>query len=186
MEYPMINDLNDYQEAMRRFVKPLEGLEENLAHAYMGLLTEVGELVDALKKHLIYERPLDRENLAEECGDIMWYAALYLNTIGESMDELLASIEKSEALESEEGKEPVPFSLNRAPKYLGDALGEIASSKGSLELGFMILMYTLRELAKQCDKTLLDIARTNIAKLTLRYPDGYTNAAATARADKDE
>jgi len=47
-----------------------------LLHATMGLATEAGEALDALKKHIFYNRPLDTINLQEELGDIFWYAAI--------------------------------------------------------------------------------------------------------------
>lgn len=52
-----------------------------LLHAAMGMCTETGEFMDALKKHLMYGKPLDGVNMLEELGDQMWYIAL-------AMDEL--------------------------------------------------------------------------------------------------
>ena len=43
-------------------------------HMAVGVLGEMGELLDAVKKSVIYRKPLDRENLIEELGDIMFYA----------------------------------------------------------------------------------------------------------------
>lgn len=57
------------QEIMER-VTPLD-LE--LAHTCLGLSGEVGELVDAIKKHIIYHRDLDILNVIEELGDIEFY-----------------------------------------------------------------------------------------------------------------
>lgn len=53
-----------------------------LLHAAMGIVTESGELMDAMKKHLIYAKPLDTVNLQEECGDLFWYIALLADTLG--------------------------------------------------------------------------------------------------------
>jgi NTP pyrophosphatase (non-canonical NTP hydrolase) len=44
-----------------------------ILHAAMGLCTETGELMDALKKHIFYGKTLDRVNLLEEGGDVCWY-----------------------------------------------------------------------------------------------------------------
>jgi NTP pyrophosphatase (non-canonical NTP hydrolase) len=52
-------------------------------HAVAGIVTEAGELQDALKKHLFYGRPLDRTNLIEELGDLMWYVALLCDEIAQ-------------------------------------------------------------------------------------------------------
>lgn len=48
----------------------------HLVHAVLGMLTELGELADPIKKHLIYGKPLDTENYLEEDGDLRWYMAL--------------------------------------------------------------------------------------------------------------
>lgn len=42
-------------------------------HMLTGLMGEVGELIDALKKNIIYGKDLDRENVKEELGDIEFY-----------------------------------------------------------------------------------------------------------------
>lgn len=57
-----------------------------LLHAVMGLETEVGELMDALKKHIFYGKPLDVVNVVEECGDLTWYLALLLDELGYSYE----------------------------------------------------------------------------------------------------
>ena len=45
----------------------------DLAHAAWGIAGEAGELLDAIKKHVIYNRPLDINNVFEELGDIEFY-----------------------------------------------------------------------------------------------------------------
>ena len=60
-----------------------------LLHASQGLATEAGEFTDALKKHIFYGKELDLVNLAEEVGDILWYAALACNTLGVSLEEVM-------------------------------------------------------------------------------------------------
>lgn len=51
-------------------------------HAAMGLSTEAGEFLDALKKHLFYGKELDLVNLKEEIGDLMWYLAIACDALG--------------------------------------------------------------------------------------------------------
>lgn len=53
----------------------------DLLHASMGLVTEAGEFQDMLKKHIYYGRELDRVNLKEEIGDVLWYCAIALNAL---------------------------------------------------------------------------------------------------------
>lgn len=51
-------------------------------HAVMGLVTESGELMDAVKKHIIYGAELDMVNVKEELGDLFWYVAMLIRELG--------------------------------------------------------------------------------------------------------
>jgi len=42
-------------------------------HMAIGICGEAGELIDAVKKATIYRKPLDRENVIEELGDLEFY-----------------------------------------------------------------------------------------------------------------
>lgn len=61
----------------------------NLLHATMGISTEAGELLDALKKHLAYGKEIDKVNLAEEVGDVLWYVAIILRELNMSFEEVM-------------------------------------------------------------------------------------------------
>lgn len=50
----------------------------------MGVATEGGEILDALKKHLFYGKPLDEVNLVEEVGDTLYYLAIVCDELGVS------------------------------------------------------------------------------------------------------
>lgn len=45
----------------------------NLMHMAIGISGEAGELLDAVKKHVVYNKPLDLDNIVEELGDIEFY-----------------------------------------------------------------------------------------------------------------
>ena len=60
-----------------------------LIHATLGLASEVGELADMLKKHIIYKRELDKINVLEESGDLSWYQALGLSAVKMTMEDAL-------------------------------------------------------------------------------------------------
>lgn len=51
-------------------------VDPRLVHGIIGLVTEAGELLDALKKSYFYGKELDVTNILEERGDIEWYLAL--------------------------------------------------------------------------------------------------------------
>jgi len=66
-----------------------------IQHGAIGIATEAGELLDALKKHLYYQRGLDIVNVREELGDVLWYVALVCNAIGVDMGQVMeANIDK--------------------------------------------------------------------------------------------
>lgn len=78
----------------RTYTDLAERLKENhgqlrLLHAVMGLTGEVGETADAIKKHILYNKPLDKTNIKEEAGDILWYMALLLDEVGSSFEEVM-------------------------------------------------------------------------------------------------
>ena len=59
----------------------------DLLHSGIGLATESGEFLDALKKTIFYGKQLDEVNLAEELGDLLWYIALAMNALDTDFEE---------------------------------------------------------------------------------------------------
>ncbi len=69
-----------------------------MLHGTIGVMTEAGELLDCVKKHLYYGKPLDDTNAKEEIGDILWYLAQICNAKSWSMEEIMqANIDKLRA-----------------------------------------------------------------------------------------
>ncbi len=54
-------------------LKEMTPEQAHLLHMGIGVTGEAGELLDAIKKHVIYQKPLDIENIIEEVGDIYFY-----------------------------------------------------------------------------------------------------------------
>lgn len=112
-----------YQQLVRDLAKPGELIadlltpsEADLWHAATGISSEAsGELLDAVKKHVIYKKPLDRKNIIEELGDLEFY---------------------------------------------------------------------MEQLRQNLNITREETLNANIAKLSIRYGNSYSDAAAQARADK--
>lgn len=61
----------------------------DLLHAVLGISGEAGELLDAVKKTFIYNKPLDVVNAKEELGDLLWYIALACRTLDVSFEEIM-------------------------------------------------------------------------------------------------
>lgn len=69
-----------YTEMVRALAKPGENILEemtpeqvHLLHMAIGIAGEAGELLDAIKKHAIYQKPIDIVHVVEELGDIEFY-----------------------------------------------------------------------------------------------------------------
>lgn len=89
--------LINYASFVNTLVKPLP-YAEDLNHMAMGVAGESGELVDAIKKHTIYEKPLNLENVCEELGDLLFYMQRVMFVTGLSLNTILdANVKKLQA-----------------------------------------------------------------------------------------
>jgi len=99
----------DYDSISKRLApEHCEALKRgfDLLHAAMGLTTESSEFTDALKKHYFYGKPLDKVNLKEEIGDILWYCALALKALDSDFESVMeTNIQKLKARFPEKFKE---------------------------------------------------------------------------------
>lgn len=66
-------DFNEYSIAACRTMNGDEDKRHRLANWSLGLAGEAGEAADYLKKHLYHGHELDRDKLAKELGDVLWY-----------------------------------------------------------------------------------------------------------------
>ena len=69
----------------------LTASEANLLHLALGVSGEAGEIVDAIKKAAIYNKPLDRDNIIEELGDLEFYMEGLRQAIGVTRKEVIDS-----------------------------------------------------------------------------------------------
>lgn len=75
----------DYSGVIER----LTSGQMRLLNGAIGMSGESGELLDSMKKSVIYGKSVNVENIKEECGDILWYMALVLDTVGSSFEEVM-------------------------------------------------------------------------------------------------
>jgi len=76
-------------------IRDLTPLKAHLLHAVVGISGEAGELLDAIKKHVIYNRELDIQNVIEELGDIEFYAEMLRSKLNLTREEIIeANIKK--------------------------------------------------------------------------------------------
>lgn len=78
----------NFAEYVQKLAKPLPETD-HLSHMALGAAGEVGELVDAIKKHVIYEKAIDRVNVVEELGDLAFYMQGIMNPLGITWQEII-------------------------------------------------------------------------------------------------
>ena len=92
----------EYSKMISVLVKPgsviketLKGEDVDLWHMATGISGEAGELLDAVKKHVIYTKVLDRDNVIEELGDLEFYMEGLRQNLGITREETIQkNIEK--------------------------------------------------------------------------------------------
>jgi NTP pyrophosphatase (non-canonical NTP hydrolase) len=91
-----------HPQLVQALVKPGEAIvasltpdDAHLLHMTIGVSGEAGELLDAVKKAVIYRKPLDRQNVIEELGDLEFYLEGIRAALGVTREECLeANIDK--------------------------------------------------------------------------------------------
>lgn len=99
---PTQNLQQDHSYLVATLAKPGQSIVDELStqgahllHMTVGISGEAGELLDAIKKHVIYLKPLDLDNIIEELGDLEFYMEGIRAALGVSREETLVSnIEK--------------------------------------------------------------------------------------------
>jgi NTP pyrophosphatase (non-canonical NTP hydrolase) len=79
-------EVGEYQFAILKSEK--HWIPPRIEHATMGLVTEAGEAMDAIKKTKIYGKPFDAVNMKEEMGDVFWYLAIMCDELGITFEEV--------------------------------------------------------------------------------------------------
>jgi NTP pyrophosphatase (non-canonical NTP hydrolase) len=67
----------------------LNSSKVDLIHAVMGITGEAGELLDGIKKHVIYDKDLDLDNVIEELGDMEFYMEQVRQRLGITREQTL-------------------------------------------------------------------------------------------------
>ena len=76
----------------------ISDLKSDMIHASLGIGGESGEILDIVKKHAFYGKPLDRTKLLEEIGDLLWYVNLLIHNADSDFNEVFEmNIRKLEA-----------------------------------------------------------------------------------------
>ena len=88
--------MSDFAEMVAALAKPGVDIVRSMSptrahtlHMAVGISGEAGELLDAVKKHVIYDKTIDRENIVEELGDLEFYMEGLRQGLGITREETL-------------------------------------------------------------------------------------------------
>lgn len=88
-------DHSDYAQVVERISNAETA---KLIHYQLGIGSESGELQNALKRWVAYGKPIDKTNIKEELGDVLWYMARICDAFGWTLEEVMElNIKKLEA-----------------------------------------------------------------------------------------
>ena len=84
-------DCDDYQRAALRTARAKDAPDEFM-HLILGLVGETGEIAEKVKK-LVRDQEsdlarLDRDDMAAELGDVLWYAAVLADFLDLSLNDI--------------------------------------------------------------------------------------------------
>lgn len=104
-------------------------------HYLLGLGSEVGELHDAVKKYLCNGKPVDKINILEECGDLLWYIGNLLSCYGFTFEEAMdANIAKLDVRYPNGFKERARANTNTDNEYkqMKESLSKSSTPRGKV------------------------------------------------------
>lgn len=163
---------------------------DHINHMCLGIVGEMGELVDAIKKAYVYGKGIDQTNIVEEVGDVSWYTAGLVQCFPALAD----------WLDSDELKQSINYEkLEIARENITRTILLNAMSSANLTADLMMfadddnlqdanaeqvakaLGTALFATAVLLEVDLSQVFEVNIAKLAKRYGDKYSDYAATNR-----
>jgi len=90
---PASNEMTprDYMHSALRTLYPDLTISGRLGLCGLGLPGEIGEVVDLIKKFLYHRngKSLDVDKFKDELGDVLWYYAVLLDTLGLTFEEVM-------------------------------------------------------------------------------------------------
>jgi NTP pyrophosphatase (non-canonical NTP hydrolase) len=162
-------------------------LPGHINHMALGVMGEMGEIIDQIKKAYIYGKDLDQVNIVEEVGDVAWYVAGFVAKF--DTQAYMGEVDSKHPANAEtlaKAKARVTRSILGITHAFSDVMSEIqmAVDAGNMEVakrGTEVLCAILYALAKLLDVDLEQAFDVNIAKLAKRYGDKYSDYAAINR-----
>lgn len=80
--------MRDYQKQVQRTMNKDLPFKDRLLNCALGSLSELGEVGDIIKKSVFQGHELNKAELKEELGDVLWYINNLANTLDIDIEEV--------------------------------------------------------------------------------------------------
>ena len=183
-----IETLAEYSQLASRTCPDLGTPILNMVHMNLGIITEIGEALDPIKKKIAYNKQLDVVNVGEEIADCAWYivnrARLFLPqdvfqniySTQEEFDKALTGFNQQFVNgEFDTIKNIAELITSVFPQT---DIRNTSNLEAFVGIPDLVLLYKTAEFFKL---DFWQILTNNIEKLQIRYPEKFTEEAALNR-----
>ena len=107
------HDADIYQLDVLKYAPDYQHYMPNVLYAAIGICGEAGEVSELVKKYAYHGHAIDKDHLARELGDVLWYVSYMAHLFGYSLGEIMEMNQDKLAKRYPDGKFDAERSKNR-------------------------------------------------------------------------
>lgn len=107
------HDADIYQLDVLKYAPDYQHYMPNVLYAAIGICGEAGEVSELIKKYAYHGHTIDKDHLARELGDVLWYVSYMAHLFGYSLGEIMEMNQDKLAKRYPDGKFDEERSRNR-------------------------------------------------------------------------
>ena len=108
-----VHDADIYQLDVLKYAPDYQHYMPNVLYAAIGMCGEAGEVSELVKKYAYHGHAIDKDHLARELGDVLWYVTYMAHLFGYSLGEIMVMNREKLAKRYPDGKFDAERSRNR-------------------------------------------------------------------------
>ena len=107
------HDADIYQMDVLKYAPDYQHYMPNVLYAAIGMCGEAGEVSELVKKYAYHGHAIDKDHLARELGDVLWYVSYMAHLFGYPLGKIMAMNQEKLAKRYPDGKFDAERSRNR-------------------------------------------------------------------------
>jgi NTP pyrophosphatase (non-canonical NTP hydrolase) len=178
-----IQSIPEYQGLAARTCPDLPLEHGNERHMNLGVITEIGEVLDIFKKNLAYGKAIDVVNLGEELADMSWYIVnkCRFNEIPLDDDFDTVKAEVKQLLDTQMFSEQGLSKELKTEALMHPILQVYCGPTDNIFGAPIVQLAILANIAEWFELDFFQLLTNNIDKLKVRYPEKFTEESALNR-----